>query len=196
MRLVALSGLSGSGRSSSLLIAATSHCRTSRTVAHQEIIAMNTNKQRETRRAAVAVEFAVVAPVLLALVMGMVELNRYLNSQNLLESAAREGARFASMDRDGMLGANQSSSQKLAEDVKNYLASNGIPRNNVSVGVKDAANPSLDFDIDDPANDLRLFEVQVSVNYSAISFNPVSAQNDFPVVGKVTFRNGRATISD
>ncbi len=157
---------------------------------------MSNRKQFEIRRAAVAVEFAVVAPVLLALVMGMVELNRFLNAQNLLESAAREGARFASMDRDGMLAANQSSSQKLAEDVKNYLASNGIPRANVTVGVKDAANPSLDFDIDDPANDLRLFEVQVEVDYSSISFNPVSAENDFPVVGKVTFRNGRATISD
>lgn len=148
------------------------------------------------RRGAVAVEFAVVAPILVLITVGMATVNRTFEAQNLLEVAAREGARFASMDREGMIGEGSSSNQKLAEDVINYLASNGLPRDRISVAIKDYENPTKDFDIDDPANDLRLFEVQVSIDYSAISFTPVSEANDYVMTASVVFRNGRATLSD
>lgn len=159
-------------------------------------------KTRTTRpaasdqRGAVAVEFAVVAPVLTAIMLGMMTLNRAFESQNLLETAAREGARFASMDRDGMLGDGENANQKLKDDIKNFLASNGIPRDNVNVSVKDHDSPDLDFDIDDPNNDLKLFEVHVAVDYSAVSYMPVEANSDYTMVAKVVFRNGRATLSD
>ena len=39
----------------------------------------------------------------MAIVFGMIELGRAFEMQNLLDVAAREGARFASMDREGML---------------------------------------------------------------------------------------------
>ena len=148
------------------------------------------------RRAAVAVEFAVIAPVLVTIMFGMFSLNRAFESQNLLEVAAREGARFAAMDRTGMLGEDQSSTDKLKDDIKNFLASNGIPRDNISVEVKDYENPNLDFDIDDPNNDLRLFSVDVSVDYSAVSYTAVDANSDYSLTGSVVFRNGRATLSD
>lgn len=148
------------------------------------------------RRGAVAVEFAVVAPVLTAILFGMMTLNRAFESQNMLETAAREGARFASMDRDGMLNDGQTATAKLKNDIKNFLASNGIPRENVTVGVKDHNNPDNDFDIDDPNNDLKLFEVHVAVDYSAVSYTPVDADSDYAMTAKVVFRNGRATLSD
>jgi hypothetical protein len=147
------------------------------------------------RRGAVAVEFAIVAPILLALVLGMIELGRAFEMKNMLEVAAREGARFASMDREGMLGEGQSANQKMIEDVQNFLASNGIPRDEISVQIKDFENPEQDFDLDDPANDLRLFEVCIAVDYSDVSATPVSAANDYPLSASVVFRNGRATIS-
>lgn len=148
------------------------------------------------RRGAVAVEFAVVAPILVSVVFGMIELGRAFEMQNLLQTAAREGARFASMDRDGLLGPNESANDKLADDVKNFLASNGIPKEDIDVAVKDHENPDQDFDIDDPANELRLFEVQVSVNWSSMSLTPVNGADDHPLIGKVVFRNGQATISN
>ena len=82
----------------------------------------------EHRRGVVAVEFAIVAPILVAIVFGMIELGRAFEMQNLLDVAAREGARFASMDRDGMLDPGESANDKLVDDVKNFLASNGIPQ--------------------------------------------------------------------
>lgn len=149
-----------------------------------------------TRRGVVAVEFAVVAPVLLAITFAMIELNRSYESQNLLATAAREGARFASMDRDGMLGEGDNANDKLVSDVKTFLESNGLPRDSISVEVKDAEYPENDFDIDDPANDLRLFEVKVSIDYSEVSHLSVDPANDYAMSASVFFRNGRATISD
>jgi hypothetical protein len=151
---------------------------------------------RKIRRGAVAVEFAIVAPILVSIALGMIEMGRAFEMQNLLEVAAREGARFASMDRDGMLDPNESATDKLKDDVKNFLASNGIPRDDITVEIKDFENPEDDFDIDDPENDLRLFEVSISINWSSVSLTPVPAGESHPLTAAVVFRNGRATISD
>lgn len=148
------------------------------------------------RRGAVAVEFAVVAPVLVGVMFAMVTLNRSFEAQNLLATAAREGARFASMDRDGMPDVGMTGNEKLVEDIKNFLASNGLDRDGVTVAVKDHEDPSQEFNIDDPANDLKLFEVHVSVDYSAVSYTPVSGDSDYQMSAVVVFRNGRATLSD
>ena len=153
-------------------------------------------KQADSRRGAVAVEFAFVAPVLLALVMGVIEVNRMYDAQNLLETAAREGARFASMDRDGMVPDGMTANEKLIQDVKTFLESNGLERDKVNVEVKHVDSPELDFDIDDPANDLELFEVRVEIDYSEISYTSVDAGSDYALSASVIFRNGRATISD
>jgi hypothetical protein len=154
------------------------------------------NPKSEIRNGAVAVEFAIVAPILVAIVLGMIELGRAFEMQNLLEVAAREGARFASMDRDGMLDPGESANDKLIEDVKNFLASNGIPHDDINVTVKDFENPTQDFDLDDPENDLKLFEVKIEVDWSSMSLTPVDTGSDHPLSAKVVFRNGRATISD
>ena len=62
-----------------------------------------------------AVEFAIVAPVLLAIVLGVIQLGRAFEMQNMLEVAAREGARFASMDRDELLDPSEDATEKLID---------------------------------------------------------------------------------
>lgn len=148
------------------------------------------------RRGAVAVEFAIVAPVLLAIVAGMIELNRVFDAQNLLESAAREGARLACMDREGMLAEGQSANDKLVNDIKNFLDANGIPGEDVGVSVTHADDSSAEFNLEDPANNLDLFEVSVSIDYSTVSYAPVAEGSDYPLQASVVFRNGIATVSD
>ena len=147
------------------------------------------------RTGAVAVEFAIVAPVLLTILFGMIQYGRAFEMQNQLQVAAREGARFASMDHTGMLGNGQTSNQKLIQDVQNFLATYGIAKEDLTVTVKDHTNPSADFNLDDPNNDMKLFDVTVAVNYSKVSLQPVSANSDYLLSAKVVFRNGRATIS-
>jgi len=50
---------------------------------------------RRTRRGAAAVEFAVIAPLLFAVVLGLVEFGRAIMVQQTLVSAARESCRVA-----------------------------------------------------------------------------------------------------
>ena len=155
-------------------------------------------KQQKTRkrRGAVAVEFAFIAPVLLSIVLGMIELTRAYDAQNLLQTAAREGARFAAMDRTDMLDEGVSANSKLIEDVTNFLITSGIPADSIDVSVVDAEDPCTEFDLDDPENDLRLFEVRIEVPFSAVSYTPVSEAYDYALTASITFRNGRATLSE
>ena len=53
---------------------------------------------RKKRRGAAAVEFAVVAPIFLLLVFGMIEYGRMVMVQQVLTNASREGARVAVLD--------------------------------------------------------------------------------------------------
>lgn len=53
---------------------------------------------REQRRGAAAVEFAVVAPVFILLVLGMLEYGRMIMVQQVITNASREGARRAILD--------------------------------------------------------------------------------------------------
>ena len=52
---------------------------------------MSTKTSRES--GAALVEFAIIAPLLLLLVFGIIEFGRAYNAQNSLTHAAREGAR-------------------------------------------------------------------------------------------------------
>ena len=152
--------------------------------------------QSAARRGAVAVEFAAIAPLLLAVIVGLIELSRVYSVQNTLETAAREGARFAALDRSGMMLGGKTANQKLIDDVKNYLASNNINPEKVNVKVTKADDPEQDFSLDDPANDLELFQVRVDVPYSDVSYTPVSDANDYSLNASLTFRNGRAVVTD
>jgi len=148
------------------------------------------------RRGAVAVEFALVLPFLIATIVGLIEITRAYDVQNLLETGAREGARFASMDRSGMLQEGETTNQKLIQDVTNLMASSGVPAEDLQVVIRDSVSPELPFDLDDPANDLMLFEVEVSVPFSSVSLTPISEANDYTLSASITFRNGRATLSE
>lgn len=153
-------------------------------------------RQRPGRQGAVAVEFAFVAPLLMAILLGLVEMTRVYDMQNLLETAAREGARFAAMDRGGLLQDGETANEKVIGDVKTFLESASLDPDQIQVRIRDAADPDLDFDLEDPANDLRLFRVEIDVPYSAVSHTPVGEEHDYTLSAFLVFRNGRATLSE
>ncbi len=159
------------------------------------LVTTRTSKARgRDRRGAVAVEFAVIAPILLAITVGMLELSRVYTVQNTLETAAREGARFASLDRTGMLMNGQTANQKLINDVKNFLAATGIAKSDITVQVVGAETGAA-FDLDDADNDLKLFQIKIDVPYSKVSLSPVKHYHAYNLSAALTFRNGRATLS-
>lgn len=57
-------------------------------------------KSKRKERGAVAVEMAIVLPLLLVILIGIIEFGRVLNVQVSLSQAAREGARYAAIHYD------------------------------------------------------------------------------------------------
>jgi hypothetical protein len=132
---------------------------------------------------------------MLAVIVGLLELSRVYSVQNVLETAAREGARFAGLDRSGIMLQNQTANQKLITDVKNYLATNDVDPSAVTVKVVKASDSTQDFDLDDPANGLQLFQVQVEVPYNKICYSAFKKDDSQKLTAVLTYRNGRTQAS-
>ncbi len=74
---------------------------------------------RAARRGVATVEFALVAPVFFMIVIGVIEVGRAVNVQQLLTNASREGARVAGNDSTTSLSTVQAA-------VDNYLSGTGV----------------------------------------------------------------------
>jgi Flp pilus assembly protein TadG len=109
---------------------------------------------RRKRRATAAVEFAIVAPVFLLLVFGMIEYGRMVMVQQIITNASREGARTAVLD-----GATSTSVQTA---VNNYLTAGSISGATITV----SPNPPSTAQYGDPVT------VTVSVPFSQVSWLP------------------------
>jgi hypothetical protein len=109
---------------------------------------------RRYRRAAAAVEFAVVAPVFFLLILGMVEYGRMVMVQQVITNASREGARQAVLD-----GATTAEVQSA---VTGYLTSGSISGATITV----TPNPPTNAEFGDPVT------VAVSIPFSQVSWLP------------------------
>jgi Flp pilus assembly protein TadG len=109
---------------------------------------------RRKRRAAAAVEFAIVAPVFFLLILGMVEYGRMVMVQQVITNASREGARRAVLD-----GTTTAEVQTV---VQAYMTSGSISGATVTV----APNPPNDAEFGDPVT------VTVSIPFSQVSWLP------------------------
>lgn len=112
---------------------------------------------RNNRKGAAAVEFALVAPLFLALVFGMIEFGRAIMVQQVVTNAAREGARVAVLDG--------STTSEVQEKVSHYLESSSIPMNTAATVITSPDPPSS-------AGYGQPVSVTVSVPYSNISWLP------------------------
>jgi Flp pilus assembly protein TadG len=65
-------------------------------------------------RGAAAVEFALLLPVLLLLVFGIIDFGRALNAQVTLTQAAREGARLAALNQPNVVSRTQAAATGLS----------------------------------------------------------------------------------
>lgn len=77
------------------------------------------NRRRSRSRSAqdrgtAAVEFALVLPLLLLVVLGIIDFGRALNAQITLTQAAREGARLAALGQPNVVGQTQAAATGLS----------------------------------------------------------------------------------
>jgi Flp pilus assembly protein TadG len=91
---------------------------------------------RADRRATACVEFALILPVLVIFVLGLLEMGRYIEVRQILTSAAEEGARQAS--------TGQMTDAQVISVVTGCVAAAGLPTTNLAVTVSDLTNVGTD----------------------------------------------------
>lgn len=111
---------------------------------------------RRNRQGASAVEFAIVAPVFLLLVFGMIEIGRAIMVQQILTNASREGARLAVLDSQTALAA------EVTSKVTTYLQNSGVTGATVTMNPAEPTSAAYG----DPVT------VTVSVPFSKVSWLP------------------------
>jgi Flp pilus assembly protein TadG len=112
---------------------------------------------QRSRRGAAAVEFALVAPFFILLVLGMIELSRGMMVKGILSNAARKGC------NTGIKPAKTDTDIK--NDVNNILAENNISLNAATITILVNDKP---YDPNNPPKALDKVSVQVTVPVSAI----------------------------
>lgn len=122
-------------------------------------------RRNSDRRGAVIVEAAVVLPILLVLVLGIIEFGRGMMVVQLMTNGAREGARRGILDG--------SSNTIVKDHVKANLANSiGCNPNDVNVAVTltpDPANTTTGNEVAD-AQTGDLVNIEVSVEYNKVGY--------------------------
>ena len=97
------------------------------------------------------------------------------------------------MDRDGLLMEGQTTNDKIKADVRSYLNLHGIDGDEVDIYIGEADDHTVEFDLDDPDNNLRYFQLRIDVP-SSVMAGGVCGCNQPSASAKVFFRNARAAI--
>src|SRR5262245_20734165 len=111
--------------------------------------------ERSRRRGAALVEFAVIAPIFLTLVGGMIELGRAIVVAQILTNASREGARIAGY-------STTTSASTVTSAVNTFLTNEGVS------GATTTISPSSLSSVADGSQ----VSVTVSIPYSSVSWLP------------------------
>jgi hypothetical protein len=129
----------------------------------------------ETRRGVAAMEAAVCLPVLVMLIMGTIELGMALRVKTVLQSAVRESGRLANIDFSDIIEDGDTANAKIERDLRNFITASGFPGDKLDFQIVHASAPAgggtpQPFDLGDPANDLQLFRIVVSIPFSEIGY--------------------------
>ncbi|MEW4528638.1 MAG: TadE/TadG family type IV pilus assembly protein [Maioricimonas sp. JB045] len=153
--------------------------------------------REQPRRGAATVEFALVAPLFLTLVLGTVEMGTAINASQTMNAAIREGGRLATMDFSTKLAPNQTANDKVIQDIRNFLTASGIDGDKVTVTITHAegSNAGSTFDLQDPDNYLALFKISASIPYSDVSTFPMNYMSGQSLNASLVFRMARTRLS-
>jgi Flp pilus assembly protein TadG len=146
-------------------------------------------RSRHIRRGVAAVEMAFLMPLMLALIIGLWEMGSFIQAQQIMNDAAREGARLASqaviINSTGAFTdiTVNSSNPNVTTTVSNYIQVNGIT--NVT-----GLNVSFQFltgntTLTDPYQGTQgqMFQVTVTMPYSNVQWSPLGLVNPTTIGG-------------
>ena len=148
---------------------------------------------RRDRRGAVVVEFALVLPIFMALLLGTIELGRVFEVSQILATAVREGARFASAEKEGFLASGQTANDKVVSDIRNFLTAAGLPGSTATIEISDNEDGG-DFDLEDPNNSMKMFRIEISLPFDTVKLLPPVFFQGETISTHAVFRNNRSTL--
>lgn len=148
------------------------------------------------RQGSTTVEFALIAPFLIALIMGGIETGFNFDSTHKMYAAVRQSGRLASMDNTEKLLPNQTSNQKVILDIKNALKAEGMPGDAAVVTITHAngASEGSNFDLTSAANDLKYFRIKVTIPYTALNTDNFLPSTLSQLSASVVFRKGKTSL--
>lgn len=151
----------------------------------------------KSRRGVATVEFAIILPLFLMLVLGTVEMGSALEKSQVIYASLREAGRLASMDYNGIIPPGSNVNNKITQDIKSFLTASGIPGNQVTVSIQHAggAKDGQPFDINSTANYMEMFRIKASVPYSAVSTFPLEFMSGRTLDAELVFRKGKVTLT-
>lgn len=156
------------------------------------------HSRRTSRDGAATVEFALVAPLFMILVLGVAEMGRAIDVSTNLTAAIREGGRLASMNSADAIPVGMNANQKIIHDIRNMLIAGGINGNEVDITITHADGPNVDnpFDLQDEGNYLQLFRIKAEVAYSDVSYFPLRTMAGQNLTASIVFRLGRSELTN
>jgi len=115
------------------------------------------------RRGTAAVEMAFITPLIVTLLLGTWEMGRYVEVQQIISDAAREGGRQAS--------SGQVTNSQVITAVTNYVKFAGLPTADLVVTVTDLTNAGVDVS---QATSLDQLQVSVSLPFKDVRWTPLT----------------------
>lgn len=153
--------------------------------------------QSEDRQGTATVEFALVTPLFLTIVLGIGEMSCALSASQNLSTAVREGGRLAASNMSEQIPQGSTANAKVIQDIKNMLAASGIDSTtvNVTITYADGADAGKTFDLQDPNNYLKYFKITAKIDYSQVSMGLVHIMKGQSLSSSVVFRLGYSALS-
>jgi Flp pilus assembly protein TadG len=136
---------------------------------------------RTMERGTVMVELALLLPLLVLIVMLVLEGSRLVRTHQVLNNAAREGARL-SVNQE-----NFGNTADIASEVVTYAAQNGVAINTDNVTVNQAATIPTPSGISMSASMVTV-NYTYTMNYLSV-FAWLGVPSSFPLQGSAEFRN-------
>ncbi len=157
-------------------------------------------RRNNDRRGAVVVEFAIVVPVLMILLLGLITVSQMCQMSIVMQNAMRQGARLSGMERKGILADGQTTNEKMTLDIQNFLNAAGYNGDGATVAITDP-DTGATMDLDNPGNDFKLFESALDLPLSDSdeqgageqgAGNQESGEDSWSMSRTYVFRNARA----
>ncbi|MEZ5944148.1 MAG: pilus assembly protein [Planctomycetaceae bacterium] len=149
------------------------------------------------RRGSATVELAVITPLFLMLVLGMLEFGRAFHTTSSMDSAVRDAGRLASMGRPESIPESMSLNDKVSNDIRATLSAVGFNSEAIEVSIvyADGTNAGSPFDLDDPDNEMQLFRIEATIPYTEVSAFPLRYLRDHLIKSSIVLRLGRSTLA-